>query len=285
MPNPPGNPLDPSRPIVVQSKSETVVRETVPVLQEDHSGKKAWIAGLAVLAFALLIGLLWSGNKEDKPERTDVTVNNTEMSTSKDAPDTTVIATDRVVTAPAEDVQVFVTTTEATMARLSRPDDAANQAELEAIRMRMEDLRQADQEQARAIRQELEQSIARLEAQAANAPAAQTTSTTVSTDGDDTTVTTETSNGDAASAAAQKAELDKLAKRIEDSTALLSQLEQTAAPQAAADVTKLNDNLATVRTKFSDAEAATGTAQSKLISEVDSELATLESAITSVPVQ
>jgi DNA repair exonuclease SbcCD ATPase subunit len=254
-----------------------VVHEKAPILIQDESNSKAWITGLSVLAIALLVGFLWAANKEERPERTDVTVNNTEVESRP-----TVSSEGPTAAQDTEDVQVFVTTTERSIERLSRPDDAANQAEVEAIRARMEDLRQADQEQARAIRQELQASIARLESQAA---APQTNITNVTTDGEDTTVTTQTSGSTTVDASQNQAALDQLTKRIDETSAALGQLEMTATPEAAAEVTRLSESLAALRTKLSEVSLVSGPQQATMISQLDGDLASIESAVTSVPIQ
>lgn len=272
---------DPNRPKVIRTETVTTTPTPRPtVVVEDRSTTKAWIAGLSVLAIALVIGMLFMSQDKDESDTTRVSVNQP----VSPAANPTVVET-RVVTESVEpaDVDIFVETTERDIAVLSRPDDAANQAEIAAIRQRMEDLRRADAAEVAAIRAELEASVTKLRA-------ASTTSTTVTTSDSGVTAVTTTQPGTqtevtTTGAGLDPATLDELNKRVADASALVGQLQSTAAPEAAQQVQELQTDLADVQEGMAKLSAATGQEQIDMVATVETDIASLEQAVKSVPVQ
>lgn len=259
---------------------DTVHSQTRIVADPDAANKKSWITGLAVLSLLLFVGLFWLMTKPSdvESERTQVTVNNTDLNPEPVAT-TTVVQTDRVVTTEPQDVQIFVTDTESSLSRLSRPDDSANQAEIEAIRRRMEDLRQADQAQSAAIQAELRESVARLESQ--NQALASDTSTTTST----TSSSVTTTNQPTEASAPDPQMVDNLNKRLDEAAQSLTNASQSAAPEAAARVPELNDDLADLRKQMDEALRAPVQQQPTLLAALSTDLTAFESSVQALPQQ
>lgn len=277
-------PNDPRSPKIVTT--ETVTERAVPtsqvVVQKRPSNSGPLIVGLSLVALVLVAGYFMT--RKPEPDVTTVSVNNRPV-VNPTAVETRVVVTED--SRPA-DVDVFVEATERDITVLSRPDDAANQAEIAAIREGMEQLRRADAADAAAVRADLEAKIARLRA----SNSASTTVTT--TDTGTATVATTAPTGAPAntpamnpgeSSGVESADLDGLNKRVDDASALIGQLQSTAAPTAAEQVKALQEQLVKVQEEMAKLSAATGQEQVDMLASVESQVASLEQSVKSVPVQ
>lgn len=278
-------PNDPRAPKVV--RHEKVTHETVPatgVIVEKRtvarrSNAGAWIVGLCLLVLVFVLGYSLT-DKEPEPNVTSVTVNN--PTPRPTAVETRVVNND--VSSPP-DVDVFVESAERDIVVLSRPDNAENQAEIAAIRQRMEELRRADAASAAAIRAEVEASMARLRASG-------TASTTTETGTVPATATTTTSATTVAPADASASTvgvdvetLGVLQKRVDDASAMVGQLQSTAAPTAAEQMTALQEQLAKVQGDMASLSTTTGQEQMDMLAALEAEVASLEEGVKAVPIR